>query len=441
MRALGTRTCFAIGWAPSPPIWREPADRRSRRTPTRRRVPLAVTTSSRAQSTNSIETDRPPSCSKQWWRGFDTRYSAPVRPLAFLLIALGGTNPKAADEPPPLPPPLITLQVDAPDPVGPWKMVVTNKGEIPVRLAADGRLLTLELPPRADADADRRKKRKTPPAPIVCRLPPPLKPSSVAEDRAVVLSAGARYEEVISPNLYCFSDASAKALLPGTRVVAKLGFPVAAPKGGRKVPPTRPPFVVEPAVRNPTVSGMKELVSDSFTIAAAAPPPATAAQPAQDDTDPNGPKLELIVPPRVDTPDERTVTMTITLKNTGGRAVPIHIRRDNLMFDIDGPSGSAHCGQPAERRNVPKEMFSPLAPGASRAISVWVGEMCPDVVFDRPGLYRIRASLAFPSPSQPDAPRAWKQTVVAKDPILLRVRAGRLPFFNAPPQVFGGSSP
>ncbi len=351
---------------------------------------------------------------------------------------MAGAAPKPSDEPPPLPPPLITLQVDAPDPIGPWKMVVMNKGEIPVRLAADGRLLTLELPPRADTDADRRKKRRAPPAPTVCKLPPPLRPSGVAEDRAVVLAAGARYEEVFSPALYCFGDSATKGLVPGTPIVAKLGFSVAAPKGARKAPPPRPPFVVEPAVRNPTVSGMKELVSDSFTISAAAPPAGASAQPAQDDTDPNGPKLELLVPPRVDTPDERTVSMTITLKNTGGRSVPIHIRRDNLMFDIDGPSGSAHCGQPAERRMVPNEMFSALAPGTSRAISVWVGEMCPDVTFDRPGLYRIRASLAFPPSGQPETARGWKQTVVAKDPVLVRVRQGRLPFYAAPPQVFGG---
>ncbi len=362
-----------------------------------------------------------------------------MRPLALLLIALGGAGPKPSDEPPPLPPPLVTLQVDAPDPVGPWKMVVTNKGEIPVRLAADGRLLTLELPPRADADTDRPTKRRKPPGPLVCKLPLPLKPSSVTEDRAVVLGAGARYEEVFSPALYCFSDATAKALVPGAQVVAKLGFSVATPKGPRKPPPARPPFVVEPAVRNPTVSGIKELISDSFVIAAATPPSPAAAQQAQDASDPNGPKLELVVPARVDTPDERTVSMTIAVKNTGGRAIPIHVRRDNLMFDIDGPSGSAHCGDPAERRAVPKEMFSSLAPGRSTSISVWVGEMCPDVAFDRPGLYRLRASLAFPASSQPDAPRAWNKTVMAKDPILVRVREGRLPFYTSPPQVFGGS--
>jgi hypothetical protein len=171
-----------------------------------------------------------------------------------------------------------------------------------------------------------------------------------------------------------------------------------------------------------------------------APPAVSAgvASTAQETNDPNGPKIELAAPARIDTPNERTVSMTLTVRNTGGRGVPLHIRRDNLVIDLDGPDGSAHCGSPAMKRAVAKDLFSTLGAGAAKSVDVWVGEMCPDVVFDRPGLYRLRASLAFPSSGEGYSFKPWTQTVTAKETILVRVREGRLPFYSSPPQVLGG---
>jgi hypothetical protein len=120
----------------------------------------------------------------------------------FLLLLLGGLPNAGADTPSPLPPPRLALQLEAPDPAGPWKMVVTNEGEVPLRFAADGRLLSLEIePPEIGGLEDPYGKAaaKKKPATVVCRLPAELRPSAVAEDRAVVLGPGSRYEEVVSP--------------------------------------------------------------------------------------------------------------------------------------------------------------------------------------------------------------------------------------------------
>jgi hypothetical protein len=163
-----------------------------------------------------------------------------------------------------------------------------------------------------------------------------------------------------------------------------------------------------------------------------------AAQASPGD-DPKAPRLELLAPTRVDTLNELTVGMTLTVKNAGGRPAMLHVRRDNLMFDVDGPSGSAHCGLPAERRRVPQDSFTTLAPGATRALDVWVGEMCSDVVFDRPGLYRVWPSLAFPSTGAATPLKIWSESISSKEPILVRVREGRLPFYPSPPQVFGAT--
>ena len=360
----------------------------------------------------------------------------------FLLLLLGGLPYAGAEAPPSLPAARIALRLEAPDIAGPWKMVVTNDGETPLRIAADGRLLSLEIePPEAGGLEDPYGKagpKKKPPPPVVCKLPSDLRPASVLEERAIVLGPGSRYEEVVSPALYCFSDSEAKALVAGARVTAKLGFPDTA-KGAQKAPP-RGPFIAEPAAVTPSVAAVKEIVSDPFVVAGTAP--RSGADYASNETtdDPNAPKLELTATARVDSADEKTVATTLTLKNVGRREARVHMRRDNLLFDIDGPDGSAHCGLPSTRRSIPRDMVDSLAPGGSRSFEVWMGEMCPNSVFDRPGLYRIRAGLAFPPAPAPDGQRAWARTVVSEEPILVRIRKGRLPFYTSPPQVFGGDS-
>ena len=353
-----------------------------------------------------------------------------------LLAIFGAASARPGGEVPQLPPPNVVLRIDAPDPAGPWKMVVTNNGDVPVRFAADGRLLSFEMPKPEDPyeGSGKKKVTKTSP-PVVCKLPPDLRPSGVIESRAVLLGPGSRYEEVVSPAFYCFSDASVKALVAGATITAKLGFDVPKTNGRKNATPSAP-FIVEPAVLNAPVSGAKELVSEPFVLAA---PGATVRTPntTPPADDPGAPRLELTGPARVDTPNELTVGMTLKVKNVGGRPAALHIRRDNMMFDIDGPSGSAHCGQPAEQRGVPRDAFAPLSPGASRTVDVWVGEMCSDAVFDRPGLYRVRPSLAFPISSDFSTMRVWTETVTTREPVLVRVRQGRLPFYASPPQVFG----
>jgi len=360
------------------------------------------------------------------------------RSLFFLLLL--GALPKAGADVPALPPAHLTLRLDAPDLAGPWKMVVTNEGDVPLRFAADGRLLSFEIePPEVGGLEDPYGKtaaKKKPPPPVVCKLPAELRPSMVAEDRAVVLGPGNRYEEVVSPAFYCFSESEAKALVPGARVTAKLGFPDTAKTAPKAAP--RAPFVAEPAVVSPPVTPVKEIVADRFVLAAPASTSAPPSTTAEGGDDPNGPMLELTAQTRVDAVDEKTVGTRLTLKNVGRRDARLHVRRDNLLFDIDGPDGSSHCGLPTSRRVIPRELVDSMAPGATRSLEVWIGEMCPTIVFDRPGLYRIRAGLAFPPTPAPDGQRAWTRTVVAQEPILVRIRQGRLPFFTSPPQIFGG---
>jgi hypothetical protein len=347
-----------------------------------------------------------------------------------------------ADVAPALPAARLILRLDAPDNAGPWKMVVTNDGDTPLRFAADGRLLSFEIEPPEDAGTEepygKPGVKKKAPAPVVCKLPSELRPSGVVDERAVVLGPGNRYEEVVSPGLYCFTESESKALVAGARVTAKLGFPDPS-KGASKAPP-RAPFIGEPAVVSPAVAAIKEIVAPTIVLGASSG--TNSADTASNETtdDPNAARIELFSTGRVDSSDEKTVNAMLTVKNTGHRDVRLHVRRDNLLFDVDGPDGSTHCGAPSTRRAVPRELFESLGAGSSRSLEVWIGEMCPNMAFDRPGLYRVRAGLAFPPSPGGTAVSAWTRTVVTKEPILVRIRQGRLPFFTSPPQVFGGSN-
>ena len=372
----------------------------------------------------------------------------PLPLVSAAITALFATRTPAQPIAAPPPSAEISFSIVAPDATGPWKLVAENRSPETLRFAADGRLLMLEIEPLAPADvpdaagtsaakAVQHKRVTKPPKPVQCKLPADMRPSGVVDERALLLRPGERYEEVFSPALFCFDAAQAKALIPGARVTAHLGFAVPVQKGAKPVL-LRAPFVAEPVDSKTSYGPVKELVSNTFTV-----PP----MPASDDagatrdqaapSDAGAPQLDLLVPARVDAESERTVGMTARVKNIGGRPALLHLRRDNFMFRVDGPSESADCGTPSENRTVARDQFSELKPQGSIAADIWVGEMCSDVVFDRPGLYRVGVALAFPNTTSPGPLSAWQAPLSAKQPVLVRVREGRLPFYSSPPEALG----
>jgi hypothetical protein len=364
------------------------------------------------------------------------------------VLALAATVANAATEPPSPSPAAVTLRVDAPaDDDAPWKMIVSNEGDVPVRLAADARLLTMEIQPPAGAAADAQpgvkagERKAKAPEPVVCKLPASLRPVGVVDDRAIILGPSTRYEEVINPILYCFDLRSARALTAGATVTAKLGFSPPPARGAKKAP-LDPPFIVEPSTRDASVSAVKELTATPFTLSrdlAGTEDSIRSESQGPAGEDERAPHLELSAPARIDADSELTIGIPFTVKNTGQRPTTVHIRRDNLLFDVEGPDGTSHCGLPANRR-VPQELFSVLRPGATQSLDVWVGELCPDIVFDRPGLYRIWPTLAFANTTDTRTVQNWTTPLRTREPLLVRILRGRLPFYAEPPRARAGSS-
>jgi hypothetical protein len=365
--------------------------------------------------------------------------------LPVLWPALAGAK---SEPPPPLPPVHVTLRVDASSgDASAWKIAVTNDGDVPVRLAADARLLTLEIQPPEGASAPEPKTgakagKVKPPETVVCKLPSPLRPTTVVDDRALILAPGARYEESVSPLLYCFDLRSARAFSAGATVVAKLGFPPPPARGPKKATQDAP-FVAEPSVRDASVSPIKELVADPIVVSRGIAVPDDGGRNVSDSSTPSQDQraahLQLSAPARIEADTELTVGISFIVKNVGERGATVHIRRDNFLFDVDGPDGVNHCGNAANLRLVPQELFYVMKPGASQSLDVWVGEMCPDVVFDRPGLYRVWPTLAFPNTTKELGVDSWTEPLRAKEPVLVRILRGRLPFYAEPPHAIGSA--
>jgi hypothetical protein len=363
-----------------------------------------------------------------------------IPPALTVLLAASTLAAAPRAEPPVLPPVSMALRIDAPAATALWKIVVTNTGEQMLRLAADGRLLRLELQPPPDATAPAKKsKTRKKNVSVECRAPAPLRPTSVDEDRAVLLPPGARYEEWIDPTLFCFGGRQKDALVPGTSVVAKLGFPPAPARRGRQ-PRQASPFVAEPTSATATVAPVKELVAPSFVLPETPEQPKAPAAPARPpaDADPGAPRLAVSSPDRIDAASASSLAIVVTASNAGKRPLLANLRTENVSFDVNGPGGAVHCEPWGGERTLVNDFFRRMSPGSRQSLTILPAEICPEGSFARPGVYRVTPIITVSDESDQFPAGAWTGRAVAAQPTLVRIRSGSLPFYAQPPQVLVG---
>jgi hypothetical protein len=291
-------------------------------------------------------------------------------------------------------------------------MRVENRGAVPLKLAADARLVVLEVTPPGGKKAVR------------CELPADMRPGP--EERALVLPPQRAYAEVFDPRLYCFGAKEEAALVPGASVVAHLGWPNA-----RKV---SPPFVVEPLEGvSPPVAAAKEIAAPEWTI----PQPTTTGAPtatapparAPEELDPNAPKIVLIASPREDAYDARGATVTVTVLNHSAKPVPLLLRPETVSFDVVAPDGSSQrCGSVHPVDAPIRELYTTVPARGRESLRVLVGDICPERPFDQPGLYTIRPELDTRQASgRPVGLRTFDGVAPAPLATHLRVRHARKP--------------
>ncbi len=262
---------------------------------------------------------------------------------------------------------MLTFAIVAPTDKGPWTMRVTNGGDEPVRIAADARLLTLEVTPRGSR------------TPTRCELPDDMRPSTDFE-RALVVPPARSYVETFEPRLFCFGADRFDALAPGAIVVAKLGWPSGSPGEA--------PFEVS------SVEGAKPGIAPKKAIEAppiALPDEPTAWPPAPGPiaTDEDTPRFSLLSSTAVDAATTNDIGIALTLRNDGTHAAAVRFRPESIDFRIVGRGVSESCAWPMVPAAPLREMFTTFAPGQKETLEVTLSSYCMGHALDRAGLFVV----------------------------------------------------
>ena len=306
---------------------------------------------------------------------------------------------------PELPPAPVTLTVTPGAGTAAWEMSITNTGASPVRIPADPRLLVLELTPQVPG-----KKGAAP----TCQLPDDARPAT-DEERELVIPAKRTWSATFDPLFYCFGARERAALVSGTKVTPRFGFTSKAKAG---------PYAVAPVGASVgKVAPAKIIDGVAFTIAdgATAPPAPVGDEKA----------TWLSVPEAADVGRGAEIGTTVSLHNTGDRAITLLYRPEFLAFRVISPSGAVACGSTKQVAAPIRELFSTVRPKGRADLSILVTAVCPAGTFDEPGIYRVMPRLDTTGASgQSLGLKSWDSTATAKTPLLLRVRTARRPSTN-----------
>ncbi|AKV03597.1 hypothetical protein AKJ09_10260 [Labilithrix luteola] len=338
-----------------------------------------------------------------------------------LVTNVEGTS-SATDPAPALPSPPLDFIVTQGGGGSPWTLRIANSGELPVRIAADPRLLTLELTPAETAAANPKAKTAKAPALVRCTLPADTRPST-DEGRELVIPAKRSWSASFDPLFYCFGAKERAALVPGTTIKARFGWP--APTSKAKAAAPSAPFVAAPVgAALGTLASAKELEAAPFTMSEPLAPASASAKTEGDE----GPKppFVLSMPASLDVARATELGTSVTLRNVGGRSATLLFRPSTLGFSVRGPSGSIRCENTREGGTPIRELFSTVAPRGSVSTSFLLNALCPPDTFSEPGIYRVTPSLdTRDSSGRAIGIKTWDGEVTGTVPMLLRVRQRR----------------
>jgi len=344
-----------------------------------------------------------------------------------LLIAAPSFAAPAAKAPPEptLPAPQVALKVTPGAQGGPWRMQIENLSEGPVRIPADPRLLILELTPTATTEVDPKKKAK-PAAPPRCILPDDSRPSDDI-GRELVLPSKRSWSATFDPLFYCFGARERAALVSGTQVKAKFGWPAPAPKAGAaaKPPSQTPPLAVTPVGASVgKVSGLKSIEGDAFALTEAV----TVAKPSTPNDESAASNVTLSVPETMDVGRGIELSTNVSLTNSSDRAISLLYRPDMMLFTVSGPAGNVSCGLPRIVASPIRELFTTVGVKGRADLAVMFSATCPAGTFDEAGLYRVLPRLDTTQASgRAFGLKSWDGVAVGKAPLLLRVRIPKKP--------------
>jgi hypothetical protein len=345
----------------------------------------------------------------------------------------------APDPAPALPAPQVGLKITPGSGGGPWSLKIENLGEGPVRIPADPRLLILELTPAALDTPVATKKKQAPLAAPRCVLPDDARPSS-DDGHDLVVPSKRSWSVSFDPLFYCFGARERAALVAGTKVTARFGWPAPPPRPGAKpgkAPLLNPPLAVTPVGASVgKVSALKSIDADPIMLTEAVATLKSGEPSSSKETPDDTSNVWLTVPEAMDASRGAELATTVTLTNGTDRPITLFYRPDMLQFTVSGPAGTISCGAPRTVAAPIRELFITVPVKGSTSTSVLVTTTCPASTFDEAGVYRIVPRIDTTNASgRSIGMKTWDGVAPGKAPLLLRVRSPRKPGLLARPTL------
>ena len=187
--------------------------------------------------------------------------------------------------------------------------------------------------------------------------------------------------------------------------------------------PTR--FVVKPVAESDEVLPLTVVSAQGFALDSSYAAWSESRLPPEDDEDDCSPaQPTLSITQGSDVKTARGALVTLEVKNPCDESLRLFFRRDLVSFAVKGPEGTVHCNSdPDERAPLPNQ-YSTLRPGRSQTYPTRIIEMCPAGTFERPGVYRVRATYHAMSSGEEYGYDAFVGEARTDEPVLLRVRIG-----------------
>ena len=359
--------------------------------------------------------------------------------------------------PPPPPPPdtPARLWIIAPGPKETWTMRIDNEGDRAIRVPADVRLLSFEV----EVPSNDPKNPKKKPAVYKCAAPDSLRPTAFPEKRALLLAPGQSYIETFDPRLFCFGK-NAAALVGSATVRTRFGWepPPKWSLAAKKAPAG--PFAAEGTDNPATTMPLKQLRAPTMVLSYGTPAPAPAAPaqatpspapaapspaqpapspaqpaPAPAPVDQNAPRLAVETPAYADASAPRSASVTVTVKNAGGRPMTAALRARMVSLEVVGPDRTVVCPASLPANAIPREGYREYKPGGSTSFTLLIEEACSDRVFSRPGLYHLRAGIHANETGADLGVDGFTGKAIAAEPTLMRLQSAREPFYRDPPKA------
>ncbi|MBK7583010.1 MAG: hypothetical protein IPI67_22790 [Myxococcales bacterium] len=325
-------------------------------------------------------------------------------------------------------PPNLTLRVSERGPGLPWSLSISNRGQGPAVLAADPRLLSLEV------QVPSKKKTET------CRLPSDLFPGHADKRTLVLLEPGEGVEQRFDPRLYCFAAGGQWQLVPGAIVTPHFGFPEKKKtvwrrgKRTEETPKQDPPFAVmlppkKGASRPSNEGGVKGLRAEPFALKSEYAEWSRTKLPADKKAIEDSP-LEIKMVQGSDAQAERAATVRITVHNRSKHAETVYFRRELVSYEVMRPDGLVTCDPQPDERAPDRQAFTRLGPGGKISVVSRLIELCPTGTFGSPGLYLVHARYDATESGDDWNIDAFVGRVVSRSPATVRIRTGEQPFLQ-----------